>query len=162
MKPIWDDTFTVKDKEYKVEIYNYKKSIALKSEGNFGKYFSEEFKKIGGKFNKYLNFTEEEPPKKEPGWIFKKESLGLLNNILKNISEGSIKPVNVREDKTHLKIYNKLQELLDTISEKEEFFQLSEKINIYINPQKNIEELEGDTIYSLESSKKKMYIQQNN
>lgn len=160
MKSFWDDVFVINDKEYKAEIYNYKKSIALK--GDFTKYFSEEFKKIGGRFNKFLDFTEEEPPKKEPGWIFRKESIDLLNQILKDISEGKIKPSDVDTSKNSLRIYNKLQELLNLIDESEDVYQLSEHVDIYLNPKVESEELEGDTIYSLESSKKKMYIQQKN
>ena len=167
MDPYWSQNFVINEKEYEVNLYRYSsKCIALKCSSDFGKFFSYKFKEIGGLFNRSLNFSTHQVKEKSPGWIFKStdEIQEKLNNLLSDIHEGKCNPQvineNIADDK---KIFNNLQRLITSLSdEKKEvtFLDNDDMAIIFYYNYEDEDQKDGDCIYSLISSKKKLEIHQ--
>jgi hypothetical protein len=170
MEPYWEQDFDItlgkKDKHH-VALYQYSdRSVALVSTQEFGKSFAKNFKEINGKFNKNLKINDEPTA----GWIFKaqRESLEGLNDILKKIFEGDIKPQFsgiIKPDfdgkAKNNKIFNLITMLMKLIPEETEQYILSEeegvKTTIYFNSDEDTV-TEGNVVYFFEGGKKKMEI----
>lgn len=174
MEPYWKQEFDVsisgKDKHL-VQLYQYsERSVALISTPEFGRSFSKYFKEAEGRFNKGLKINDEVVS----GWIFKAQNntLETLNNFLKEIYEGNLKPTFsgiVKPDfdskSKNNKIFNLITKLMDMLPEENEQFVLGEENNIkttiYFNPDDDTV-TEGDLVYSFEGGKKKLEIYQLN
>lgn len=169
MEPYWSQNYTIDDKDYEVNLYRYSsKCIALKCDADFGKFFSYKFKEIDGLFNRSLNFSTHQIKERSPGWIFKltDENQEKLNNLLSDIHQGNCKPQkiieNIADDK---KIFNNLQKLITSLTdEKKEvtFLDNDDMAIIFYYNYDEEDEKEGDCIYSVISSKKKLEIYQIN
>lgn len=172
MEPYWKQEFEINlgDKEsHLVCLYKYsERSIALISTPEFGKSFSKEFKKIDGKFNQNLKINDG----KKSGWIFKAQTeiMEGLNDLLKGIYEGEIKPLfsgivapDFSQKSKHNKVFNLINKLMEMLPEDKEEFVISEddkaKTTIYYNSDEDTV-YEGDLVYSFESSKKKFEVYQ--
>ena len=172
MEAYWDQDFEIplKGKEtHNVKLYQYsERSIALITTSEFGKAFAKNFKSIEGRFNPNLKINEE----KKAGWVFKAqtETLEKLNNTLKSIFEGEIKPQftdiimpDFTNKSKHNKIYNLINKLMDIIPEETEEFVISDdekaKTTIYYNSNEDTV-TEGELVYNFEGGKKKLEIYQ--
>lgn len=171
MEPYWKQEFNLKINEvetHDVKLYQYsERSVCLISTPGFGKSFSKHFKSIEGRFNNNLKINDV----KTPGWIFKfnEEVLEKLNNILKEIYEGNIKPsANIIKPDFDIKsknnrVFNTIANLIKLIPEDTEEHILSEeegvKTTIYYNRDDETV-TEGDMVYSFNSGKKSLEIYQ--
>lgn len=170
MEPYWDQDFDININEknkHNVKLYKYsEKSIALISTPEFGKAFAKKFKEIDGKFNPNLKINDN----KEAGWIFKAETetLEKLNEILKGIFEGEIKPLfsglilpDFSGKSKHNKVFNLINKLMEMLPEENEEFVISEdekaKTTIYYNSDEDTVK-EGELVYSFEGGKKKLEV----
>ena len=91
MEPYWTYTYPNIPSMGTQEIALYKysaKCIALKCSPEFGRGFSKDLKKGGGKFNMNLKFC----PIPEPGWIFKIEDQSNIQEFISAVQKGSITP----------------------------------------------------------------------
>ena len=171
MKPYWSQEFTFDNEKHLVSLYQYPaKCNVLESTLFFGKSFSKYFKELGGKYNSKLKFSEEEKPK--GGWIFRssEESQGKLNDLLRRIYKGDIEPVlskviapSFDNKDLSIKIFNKLQNILELLPDEEfssDICENSEFKNVLYANLEDEEEAEGDTIYSVVSSRNKFIVNQ--
>lgn len=169
MIPYWTQNFVIDSENHEVNLYNYSsKCIVLASDATFGKSFAKEFKAIGGKYNSKLKFSEDQNP--QGGWIFRatEESQNSLTNLLKDIFNGNVKP-NIFKLKEPIfdqqvvakKIINKLNELVELCSEEEENIQIdAPEVTLDLSFNQSYQE-EENCIYKLETSKKTLYVYQN-
>ena len=171
MEPYWSQEYNLKIgdvEKHLVKLYQYsERSVCLISTPSFGKSFSKNFKSVDGRFNNNLKINDE----KVPGWIFKfnEENLEKLNDILKDIYEGNIKPgFNIIKPDFDLKsknnrVFNLISQLVKLIPEDTEEYILSEeegvKTTIYYNRDEETV-TEGDMVYSFNSGKKSLEIYQ--
>lgn len=169
MEPYWTQTYTISDSEYIVGLYRYSaRSIALKCDSDFGKMFSYKFKDIGGLFNRNLDFSNHQVKERAAGWIFKsnEETQEKLNLLLSDIYEGKCNPAVTKENTVDdKKIFNNLQKLITSLTdEKKEiiFLDNDDMSLIFYYNYTDEDQKEGDCIYSLLSSRKKLEIHQIN
>jgi hypothetical protein len=166
MDSYWSQNFIIDEKEYEVNLYRYSsKCIAMKCEGDFGKFFSYKFKEIGGLFNRSLNFSTHQKKEKSPGWIFRNttDSNEKLNNLLSDIHQGKCDPQVINNNIDNKKIFNNLQKLIDSLTdEKEEviFLDNSDMTIIFYYNYEEEDIKDGECIYSVLSSKKKLEVHQ--
>lgn len=171
MEPYWKENFDIKIGEknnHQVALYKYsERAIALITTPELGKAFSKHFKPLDGKFNKNLKINEENVA----GWVFKAQSdvLEKLNDLLKSIYDGDIKPVFneiIKPDfNNNAKIFNLLGNLKKLIIEDSEHFILSNDKNIKTTIYFNREDdtiTEGDIVYCFEAGNKKVEVYQLN
>jgi len=169
MEPYWDENFTKNDNKMNVKLYKYSpKSIVLKSDKTFGRYYSQYLKDIGGRFNRSLTFNEV----KSPGWIFssRQENQDKLISTLEKILTGEYEP-NIQRDKDEdkekkmKKLYNTLWQFIDLIPgederEEDSYIYLDNenmKIILYFTEEG---EKEGECIYKFISNRKKLFVHQ--
>jgi len=172
MQPYWNFKYNLVlrgEEEHTVELYHYtEKSIALITTINFGKAFSKEFKQLNGRFNPRLQINENVTP----GWIFRADNKSQenLNNLLKNIHIGSVKPEfsgvtePIFDEKTrNNKIVNMMTTIIDMVPESIEEYVVSDKDNIkttiYFNADDTVV-TQGECIYSLHTAHKKLELYQ--
>jgi hypothetical protein len=170
MEPYWSQDYTVDLEDvpiHNVKLYHYtKKCTVLVSTPEFGRGYSDHFKEIGGKFNKYLKDIG------PMGWIFKieQDTQDKLTNILYKIYEGTVKPKifkpmipEIGEEQRAKRTYNMLDQLLKSLPEDSSSFVLSEneefKTTIYYN-RDDFTVTEGEYIMGFESAHKKVDIYQ--
>ena len=164
-KQYYEKEFDIDGKKYKVTLYEYGRGIAMVSDESFGKGFSKVLKStLGGRYNPKLSVGS--------GWIFKRdrETQEKLNNFLRDVFTGKIKMdsneirmPSIQKEDIDNRVFNMVKELIDCVPEETEERQISEqdgvKTFIYYNKQDSTV-IQGDTIYSFESSKKSFEITQ--
>lgn len=81
------------------------KSIAI-----FGntKPFSEIIKEKGGKFNPSLNYGTEDEPDRKPGWIFPSSKRSIVEQLVNDINDGTIKANNLAGTNSNTKTSSSL------------------------------------------------------
>ena len=161
MEPYWRYTYQNIPSMGSQDIALYKyspKCIALKCSPEFGRGFSKALKKNGGKFNMNLRFC----PIPEPGWIFKIEDQGNIQEFISGVQKGTIAP-KVFDDKSvateNITLFRKLKELVDLIPDEGEDYILAETNGYRTYLTFEDSDNEG-RIYSVRSSNKVLNVHQ--
>jgi hypothetical protein len=155
------------EEEHVVNLYHYtEKSVALVTTTNFGKAFAKNFKQLNGRFNPRLNINNIPTA----GWIFRADnkSQESVNNLLKDIHSGNIKPEfsgiiePIFDEKTrNNKIVNMITSIMNMTPESIEEYTVSDtseaKTTLYFNADDTVV-TEGDCIYTLQTAHKKIEI----
>lgn len=147
--------------EQSISLYKYSsKCIALKCSTQFGRGFSSELKKIGGKFN--MNLKLSDIP--EPGWIFKIENQEDLQKFISRVQKMDILPKQIdekTEKQENVTMFRKLKELIELIPDEGEDFILSETNGYRTYMSFGVDkETEDGCVMSVKSSKRKLDIYQ--
>jgi hypothetical protein len=158
MKSYWSYTYgdIVGIGEQHISLYKYStKSIALVCSHEFGRGFSVNLKKVGGRFNMNLDFGNGP----EPGWVFKIDAQENLQKFISSVQKQEVIPrvLNEKTEKQeNLILFKKLTELVNLIPEDGEDFILSEgnKIRSYLS----FSDDDENAVYTVRSSKKVMHV----
>ena len=170
MEAYWNFKYQISlrgEEEHVVNLYHYtEKSVALVTTTNFGKAFAKNFKQLNGRFNPRLNINNIPTA----GWIFRADnkSQEAVNNLLKDIHSGNIKPEfsgiiePMFDEKTrNNKIVNMITSIMEMTPESIEDYTVSDtpgaKTTLYFNADDTVI-TEGDCIYTLQTAHKKIEI----
>lgn len=170
MEPYWKFKYSLLlrgEDEHVVKLYQYtERSIALISTANFGKAFAKNFKELQGKYNPRLNIDDE----KVPGWIFRATMQEKLNDMLKKIHSGELKPEfsgvqePIMDEKVrNNKLVNMITSIMDMVPENIEEYTVVDNddftTTMYFNADDTVV-TQGECIYSLQGAHKKVEIYQ--
>lgn len=169
MEPFWKLKYSIDlntATEHHLSMYKYTDMhVALTCDTQeFIKAYGKYFKRLGGVYSDLIIIDDN----KQEGWLYNSDALLLekVMKLLKDIYNNKVEPFitdPVKEKLKNIKIFNLLQQLLDTITEDNEDYVLSKndrvKTVMYYN-RPDSRDVDGDLVYILEGGGKRMEIMQ--
>jgi len=145
---------------HNVSLFEYKKSIVLKTTKELGSAFSKYLKEASGKWNPHLGIG--------PGWVFPQSKNEELNEVLQKIHSGELKSQRKKFIKPDLSKNSREKKILNLVKMLEEnipqdsseiLFEDNEDLELYIHFNREEDTItRGECVYLFETSKKKLEI----